>query len=816
MIEIEIDGQRVEVPEGASIIEAADQAGIPIPRFCYHKKLSVAANCRMCLVEVEKAPKPLPACATPVTKGMKVSTHSEKTRAAQQSVMEFLLINHPLDCPICDQGGECALQDFSLEYGHADSVYQEEKRAVPPIALGELIATEMTRCIHCTRCVRFAQEVAGLPELGLIDRGEAVKVQNAIEGVMDSELSGNIIDLCPVGALTAKPSLYSQRSWEAFEYPTIAPHDCLGSHIYVHVKEKAVESPASVYRVVPRVCEAINENWISDKDRFGYQGITHKSRATTPLVKDKQGQWVESTWRAALLKVAGELLSSVAAQRAEDIGILLNNNATVEEGRLLREYAEALGLANIDSRLRMQALELDLFTDRYPYGRLTLAEINQKKCIVLIGVDIEKEYPLLAHRLRQAVKQGCKIFCINPINYATQFPVAGRLCTLDFRGVLDALWGKVSAQAVGAHDKDKIDCLTELAEVLGDVREGSLLLCGASFLNHKEYGVLKRKIAQISAYFSTQWAVLTEGPNALGLYWAGVLPGLSASAMSASRAGLDARAMCVEKPRKKYVLFGLEAEQDTAYPGALLSALQAAEFTVCFTSFVSEKMYEYADVILPIATFSETEGSFVNIEGKYQNFQAVAPLPGKAQAGWKALRALARVTAQTELGEQCLSSVQQESLAKLSQLKTLAEYGKSLMSEAGACPPAHSLCVEQVLRDQKSGEGITTGSLIRLAPYRQYSENALLRRCESLHKREKGRDPMGAVVHPSVAQSIGVSSGMSVKLTQGTSSLILPLITNSAVAEGVVLLPMGLQGSMGFGESMATITIEKISEALTP
>ncbi|MGH8752696.1 MAG: NADH-quinone oxidoreductase subunit NuoG, partial [Burkholderiales bacterium] len=409
MLKLEINGKLIEVTEGSTIMDAANKLGIFIPYFCYHKKLSIAANCRMCLVQVEKAPKPLPACATPAMGGMKVFTHSDEAVKAQKGVMEFLLINHPLDCPICDQGGECPLQDLAVGYGGSSSRYQEEKRVVADKNLGSLIATDMTRCIYCTRCVRFGQEIAGIMELGMVGRGEHAEILAFVGKTVDSELSGNMIDLCPVGALTSKPFRYTARNWELSRRKSVSPHDSLGSNLIVQVKDNRV------MRVLPRDNEEINECWLSDKDRFSYEGLNSEERLTRPMLK-QDGEWKEVEWQTALEYIAKSLKRIRTAYGAEAIGALATPHSTLEELYLLQKLMRGLGSGNVDFRLRHCDFSAEL--QGAPWLGMKIAEINRLDRVLVVGSMLCKDHPLLAHRLRQAAKRSTRISLINAVDDA--------------------------------------------------------------------------------------------------------------------------------------------------------------------------------------------------------------------------------------------------------------------------------------------------------------------------------------------------------------------------------------------------------------
>ncbi|MEO7107701.1 MAG: NADH-quinone oxidoreductase subunit NuoG, partial [Rhodoferax sp.] len=390
MIEIELDGKKVDIVEGSMIMHAAEKAGTYIPHFCYHKKLSIAANCRMCLVDVEKMPKPMPACATPVTQGMIVRTKSEKAIKAQKSVMEFLLINHPLDCPICDQGGECQLQDLAVGYGSSSSRYEEEKRVVFHKDIGPLISMEeMSRCIHCTRCVRFGQEIAGAMELGMSHRGEHAEIEAFVGLTVDSELSGNMIDICPVGALTSKPFRYSARTWELSRRKSVSPHDSTGTNLVIQVKNN------TVMRVVPLENEAVNECWIADRDRFSYEALNSADRLTTPMLK-QGGEWKSVDWQTALEYVAHGLQSIKASQGAASIGALVSPHSTLEELYLAGALVRGLGSENIDYRLRNAD-----FANSHAGARhlgMAIADLNNLERVLVVGSNLRKDHPLFAQR----------------------------------------------------------------------------------------------------------------------------------------------------------------------------------------------------------------------------------------------------------------------------------------------------------------------------------------------------------------------------------------------------------------------------------
>ncbi|HMR01848.1 MAG TPA: NADH-quinone oxidoreductase subunit NuoG, partial [Candidatus Competibacter phosphatis] len=618
-VNIEVNGIPLKARKGAMLIEITDAAGIAIPRFCYHKKLSVAANCRMCLVEVEKAPKPLPACATPVMEGMKVYTESPKALAAQKGTMEFLLINHPLDCPICDQGGECELQDMALGYGADVSRFAERKRVVRDKNIGPLIATDMTRCIHCTRCVRFGEEVAGLRELGATGRGESVEIGTYVAHSVGSELSGNVIDLCPVGALTAKPSRYRGRSWEYVQHPAIAPHDSVGSNIFIHTLR------GQVMRVVPRENEAINETWISDRDRFSYEGIYSDDRLVRPWVKGG-----EADWEVALETASKGLREVIAQHGAEAVGFLLSPTATVEELYLAQKLARGLGVANIDHRLRQADFSDQDAAPVFPWLGQELADLEKVGAALLIGSNVRMEQPLAGHRLRKAALAGGRILLINPRDFEFLFPVAAKVIA-DPAGMVAALVGVALAVA----ELKGQDLPTELAVLAGGGASAgeteraiaehlvnqapATVLLGNLAVAHPAFAQLRALASFVAACSGAHLGYLPEAANSAGGWLAGALPHRLPGGASAPTVGLDTRSM-LEAPRKAYVLLGVEPELDCWDGAAALKALQAAEWVVSLNPFASAASKAYAHVILPVATFAETSGSYVNAEGLWQSF----------------------------------------------------------------------------------------------------------------------------------------------------------------------------------------------------
>ena len=635
MAHIEIDGRQLEVKDGSTVMDAARQAGIYIPHFCYHKKLSIAANCRMCLVQVEKAPKPLPACATPVTEGMKVSTRSEYAVRAQKSVMEFLLVNHPLDCPICDQGGECALQDLAVGYGGVESRYREDKRVVSNKELGPLISTDMTRCIHCTRCVRFGQEIAGIMELGQTGRGEHSEIMPFVERTVDSELSGNMIDLCPVGALTSKPFRYSARSWELTRRASVSPHDGLGANLAVQVRGN------KVFRVLPRDNEAINECWLSDKDRFSYEGLNSEQRLTRPMVK-RNGEWQECDWQIALEYVANGLKRIRDDHGAVQIGALATPHSTLEELYLLQKFMRGIGSANVDHRARHADFGADALRQGAPWLGLGIAALQDADRVLVIGSNLRKDHPLLAQRLRQAVKKGTLLSLLNPFDDDPLMQVANKLVVRP-DGMASALAEVLKAIAQARQEPlpalDAVAPGAAASEIAASLASGAkvAVLLGNLAQHHPRAGELHALAQEIARLAGATLGVLGEAANSVGAYLAGAVPFAGVLGRPAST-GMNAAEM-LAAPRMAYLLLNTEIELDSHDPQAARAAMENAELVVALSAYRHNGL-NYADVMLPVAPFSETSGTFVNTEGAAQSFNAAVKPLGEARPAWKVLRVL--------------------------------------------------------------------------------------------------------------------------------------------------------------------------------
>jgi len=633
IVNIEVDGKPVEARKGQMVIEVTDAIGAYIPRFCYHEKLSIAANCRMCLVEVEKAPKPLPACATPVGEGMKVFTKSPKAIAAQKATMEFLLINHPLDCPICDQGGECELQDLAMGYGRDVSRYNDGKRVVKDKDIGPLISTDMTRCIHCTRCVRFGEEIAGMPQLGTTGRGENMQISTYIEISIDHELSANIIDLCPVGALNNKPYRYSARAWEMVQRSTVSPHDCVGSNMYAHVLRGTVK------RIVPRQNESINETWLADRDRFGYQAIYSSDRLQAPRVKES-GEWRDIDWEEAF-SIAVERLKAASGDK---VGILASPNVTIEEAHLLTRIAEHLGTANIDHRIDRRDFSEQQCDPIYPWLGCDIADLESQNAILVAGSRLRSEAPIIAHRIRKAALAGAKVSIASSEKHEYFFDVADYLSGA---GLVELL----SGIAVAAANKKLPASIAEVCEgvkatdeqerIVRSLKDAddALVLLGNIAGSHARFSVVRALAANIAAATGAKFGTISRGANGAGAHLAGLLPHRGQGGNERAASGADARSM-LDHSLDVVVLANIEPDIDIHAVDDPVKELLKQDFVISLTPFVSEALLEAADLLLPVGTFAESSGTYVNIAGTWQSFAGVANPAGESRPAWKVLRVI--------------------------------------------------------------------------------------------------------------------------------------------------------------------------------
>lgn len=777
MINLEIDGQAVAVENGQTVMDAAREVGKYIPHFCYHKKLSIAASCRMCLVQVEKAPKPLPACATPVVEGMKVHTHSEYAVTAQKGVMEFLLINHPLDCPICDQGGECMLQDVAMGYGGVTTRFAEDKHQILGKPLGALIsAQEMSRCIHCTRCVRFGQEIADTMELGMANRGEHSEIMTFVQGTVDSELSGNMIDLCPVGALTSKPFRYTARSWELSRRKSVSPHDSLGSGLVVQTKNN------KVVRVTPLENEAINECWLSDRDRFSYEGLNSDDRLTKPMLK-QDGKWIEVEWQAALEYVANALRQLGNGAGAEQIAALASGGSTVEELHLLQKLVRGLGSGNVDFRLRQSDFSADGKRSGAPWLGMAVADINRLDRILLVGSFLRSEQPLLAHRVREAVKRGAQLNVIHSatedmlVDVANRSVVAPSDMVNQLSQVLAALAQirqvALTADVATVADVSVSQQARAMAESLANGQRVAVWL-GNFSERHPQAAQLQRLAQEIATVSGARFGVLGQAANSVGGYLVNAVP---------DTAGLNAATM-LSQPRKAYLLLNVEPELDCGNPQQALSALRAADLVVAMSPYKHGAL-DYVDVLLPVSPFTETSGTFVSAEGRVQGFKgAVKPL-AETRPAWKVLRVLGNLL--NVAGFDFNSS--EEVLAEALPQEIAAALGNAvngIVVSAGA-------------------SGVT--GIQRVADVPLYAVDSVVRRATSLQQTRAASTPMVSM-NSAELDKLGLKSGDAVKVTQEQGNVQLNVLADDGLPLGVARVASGTSATSGLGGMFGMITVE--------
>jgi NADH-quinone oxidoreductase subunit G len=783
MLQLEIDGSTIEVPEGSTIIDAANRAGIYIPHFCYHKKLSIAANCRMCLVEVEKAPKPLPACATPATNGMKVWTHSDLAVDAQKGVMEFLLINHPLDCPICDQGGECQLQDLSVGYGESGSRYEEDKRVVVNKNLGSLISTDMTRCIHCTRCVRFGQEIAGIMELGMIGRGEHSEIITFVGKTVDSELSGNVIDLCPVGALTSKPFRYSARSWELTRRSSVSPHDGLGSNLLVQVKQNRV------MRVLPAENEAVNECWLSDRDRFSYEGLNSEQRLVRPMLK-RGGAWQPVEWQVALDFIASKLKKIVEQDGPQSIGALASPHQTLEELYLLQKLVRGLGSGNVDFRLRQSDFSADGKMAGIPWLGMQIAELNELDRVLVVGSALRKEHPLIAHRLRQGTKKNLQLSILNPFDDELLMRVAHNAI------VPPGSMARALAEAVKAVAGVKKAALPEsVRSGVGGVEPGvatgnfardfaagqrTAILLGNLAQHHPQAATLRLLAQAFGEVTGARVGVLGEAANSVGGYIAGATP-------FGSPAGNNAGAMLAE-PLKAYILLGVEAELDTYDPVRALNALRQAELVVALSPY-EHRAVEYAHVMLPIGPFTETAGTFINMEGRVQSFKGCVQPLGETRPAWKVLRVLANLLGVPGFEQDTAEAVRKEALGSVVVSEKLDN--RIEMGPLATLP--------------RAPEGLQ-----RIGEVPIYSTDSIVRRSPPLQKTRDAAPPV-AWMSGALYERLGLRNDDFLKVRQGEGEAVVAAAVDVGVPEGCIRLAAARPETAELGPMFGIVTAERVA-----
>ena len=793
MVKIEIDNQTIEAKDGAMVIEAADEAGIYIPRFCYHKKLSVAANCRMCLVSVEKARKPLPACATPVTDGMKISTNSKSAVSAQKGVMEFLLINHPLDCPICDQGGECELQDVAMGYGNDVSRYSEIKRVIPDKNIGPLISTEMTRCIHCTRCVRFGEEIAGIKELGATGRGEHMQIGTYIEHAVESEMSGNVIDLCPVGALTSKPFRFSTRSWEMQQRDSIAAHDCMGSNIHTHVQHGEVK------RVVPQDNESINETWISDRDRFSYQGLNSEDRLTQPMIKEN-GQWSTTDWETALNK-AFVGLNKALNDSFEKVGFLSSPNATTEEQYLFQKLARSQGVNNLDFRLRQQDFASQDQQGSYLSLGQNVANLETIDSALLLGSNVRKEQPIAGHRIRKAALRGAKISFVNTAANDFRFPVLENIAAspVGLISELTAILAAASNIKKTAKLPSKVQKAVAKAQVSDNHKAiaqslldgtNSTILLGSQAINHINASSLETLASALASATDSKLGYLTDGPNSSGASIAGVLPHRVTAGKSADKKGLNAAEMLSES-LNAYVLMGIEPAFDTANPLQSQQTLNNANFVISLSAFASDSIKECADVILPVATSVETAGTFVNAAGDWQSFNGCVPPKGETRPAWKVLRVLGNLFEAQGFDYMSVEDILDEIEG---QTKDVSVANNSIETDVNTS-------------DENKGLTLVGGVAM-------YGGDAIVRRAPALQATHDAINSSHVSLSENAAKKIGVSAGdtVSVSIKYADSKVSGIVRIDNGLADLCVAIPAGTELSAALSAQGSEVSLEKTTQ----
>ncbi|MDD4886953.1 MAG: NADH-quinone oxidoreductase subunit NuoG [Thiomonas sp.] len=788
MVELEIDGQKVQVPEGAMVMDAATQLGIYVPHFCYHHKLTIAANCRMCLVDVEKAPKPLPACATPAAQGMVVRTHSERALQAQKGVMEFLLINHPLDCPICDQGGECQLQDLAVGYGGSASRYTEEKRVIFHKDVGPLIAMEeMSRCIQCTRCVRFGQEIAGIMELGMANRGEHSEIMTFVGSTVDSELSGNMIDICPVGALTSKPFRYSARTWELSRRASISPHDSIGANLIVQVKGDRV------MRVVPQENEAVNECWLSDRDRFAYEGLNSSERLSTPQIREN-GQWKSADWQTALDFTVQGLRRAMGQNGGDALAALAAPSSTVEELYLLKKLLTGLGSNSLDTRLRQSDFSADGQEVGIPWLGMPIADVGQLQAALFVGSSLRKEQPLLSTRLRHVAKLGAKISTLHAANDDWLMPMHARIAAAPSQW-LEQLGGIAAAvaQAKGIDLPQPLQSLPEpsmqakaiAASLLSAERKAIFL--GNAAAQHPQAAHLRALAQWIARETAAACGDLTEAGNTVGAALLGVSP------LAAERNV----ARILAQPPRAMMLFDVEPEEDCADPVALAKALDQAEFIVSFSPFVNAAE-GHADVMLPIAPFTETAGSLINAEGRLQHFNPVVQPLGETRPGWKVLRVLGNLLDLKGFDFQSAADVRAEALGGLSG----AEQIGAKLAQRKELPLPQSLAATAVQ------------AVERFAPVPIYSSDAIVRRAPSLQRTRDARNARMVGVSAALWQQLGLQDGDAVRVQANGQSAVLPVCRDETLADPVVRIAAAWTEAAALGAMFGVVDIERVIPAV--
>lgn len=792
-ITLTINGQQIEAEAGRLLIDVADDNNIVVPRFCYHKKLSVAANCRMCLVEIERAPKPMPACATHVADGMVVQTRSAKAIAAQKSTMEFLLINHPLDCPICDQGGECELQDVAMGFGDGVSRYTEQKRVVMDKNIGPLIATDFTRCIHCTRCIRFGDEIAGLPEMGATGRGEFVEIGTYIEKAISSELSGNVIDICPVGALTAKPSRYAARPWELTQHPTIAAHDCIGSNLYVHTRNN------KVIRVVPRENESINESWISDRDRFSYTSLNSESRIQFPLLREN-GQLKEVDWETAI-NAATEKLSVAANADGNQIAALVNSQSTLEEQYLIQKLLRGLGSNNIDHRLNQVDFSTQDKAPVMPWLGRSLESVDTLDACLIIAGNIRLEQPILAHRLRKAaVNNGAQISSISHLSGQYNFPLEQQLAgsaeqlVTDLAAVVLALTAKAKTETeLSSHIQSVIvDCKVSkahkaIAASLSKAKDAAVIV-GIQVLSNPHLSLIQELCEAISKLSGASLGYLSASANSAGACLAGVLPHRGVAGCEIAKPGQTTDKI-LSLRHQVLLTFAVNPALDLNYSEIDQQLDDNNDFIIAIDSFSNDFIREKADLVLPLACFTETSGTFVNVEGLWQSFKGCTKTEGSIRQGWKILTALGQLLVPGAFDYS-------DSIAVRNEVKELCR-DISLNNLCGVQSASSKLPAKP-----RSVQKITASPI--------YASDSLVREAIPLQKTPLMTEQCAVVMNLAQAGKAKLVGAEQVQIKQGQGTATLPLRIDEGVPSGCVFLPTGIDAVKDLSGAYGLVELEKV------
>lgn len=799
MPKIEIDGVTVDAELGTTIIEVADSLSIPIPRFCYHKKLSVAANCRMCLVHVDKSAKALPACATPIVDGMKVWTKSKEAIAAQRAVMEFLLINHPLDCPVCDQGGECELQDVSMAYGPNESRYNEPKRAVLDHSIGPLIATEMTRCIHCTRCVRFGAEISGQRELGATGRGEFMEIGTFIQHNVDSEVSGNVIDLCPVGALTSKPFRFKARAWELQETAGISPHDCIGSNLYLHSLNQ------EIMRIVPKDAEHLNEVWLSDRDRFSYEGLLHQDRLHKPLLC-KQGKWGTVSWLEALKYIVAAIQLIISSYGADKIGVLVSPSATNEEYYLLQKLMRSYGCNNIDHRLRQLDFADQDLAPIYPNLGIEFKDLSQQDAVLLIGSNIAKEQPLASIRLLSMQHNGGKICAINAVDYEFNF-------SLDAKAIVPAsqllhTLAAVTKQLLTLTDyKADLSSVAALNNILEDANisahaknitntlmhgKNRHIIIGQIALMHPQASIIILLGNLIAQMIGGSCGQFSDGANAAGAWLMGCVPHRIPGGSAATSIGKNALEM-LRAPLNCYILYAIDPEFDSLLGKQAIDTLKKADFVIAFSGYQSDSLLEIADVILPIAQFSEYMGHMININGEVQSLQAVAEPFGESRPAWKVLRVLGNLSGFDNFEFNTIEDVTEELQPHLKLETKLPKWQ----------PQSKNALLQADLHSSATTE------LLRIAPISLYAIDNLVRRAPSLQATKDAHLEPLIEVNSNTAKNLNVTNDETVKIYANDNTIFLKIKINNKIADYTAIVYQANIHTLSLGAPYSFLEVSK-------